>query len=141
MCCYRKTFPCPPPSCPSIEALSDRGRGVFSLRGHIPLNRLPSFSPLFSFLLIRILRSILGFFSPSSSLNLPTINPFIYSYICPQTFLLLLPLLSAYLPFHSSSIGPSPLQPCIIRPKHKPVQAHIWKEFRHGSFLPRRLNI
>lgn len=46
-------------------------------------------------------------------------------------------------PFHSSSSlsDPPPLQPCIIRPKHKPAQAHIWKKFGHGSFLPRRLNI
>lgn len=44
-------------------------------------------------------------------------------------------------PFSSSPGETAPSQPHIIRPEHKPAQAHIWKEFGHGSFLPRRLNI
>lgn len=80
----------------------------------------PSFQPLFNFH---------RFFLTSSS----------------TTALFSFKLLSIFpsLPFRSSSSpsDPAPLQPCIIRPKHKPAQAHIWKEFGHGSFLPRRLNI
>lgn len=48
LCCY--TEEPPPPSHPSVENLLVRGWGVFSLQGHIPLNRLPSFSSLSSIL-------------------------------------------------------------------------------------------
>lgn len=43
--------------------------------------------------------------------------------------------------YPSFSLASKTLQLHINRPKQKPVLGHIWKEFGHGSFLPRRLNI
>lgn len=51
------------------------------------------------------------------------------------------------LPSFSLSRSPSPsinsvtVQPHIISSKQRTTLPHIWKEFRHGSFLPGQLNI
>lgn len=108
------------------------------------LHPLSSFVPLVP--LVPLFR-LLAFISPLRFSLFSTST--IYSWFCLKkrrfSFFFALSLLSVSpsLPFRSSSSpsDPAPLQPCIIRPKHKPVQAHIWKEFGHGSFLPRRLNI
>lgn len=139
----------PPPSHPSVKDLLVRGWGVFSLLGHIPLNRLPSFSSPSSILSLSL--SLLTLFVPHmvpSSSSAPDTQLPSFFLLSPLTTALFFPCftllsISLSLPFRSSSScsAPAPLQACIIRPKHKAAQAHIWKEFRHGSFLPGRLNI
>lgn len=142
--------PPPPPPHPSVEDLLVRGWGVFSLQGHIPLNRLPSFSFLLHPLSPLFLCSTSCFphvqLSPSHQ-PLFYFDSLIYSHFLPNNSAF--HFSHSYLfspPFYPccSSSSPrdlAPFQSCIIRPKHKPAQAHIWKEFGHGSFLPRRLNI
>lgn len=140
----RRSFP--PPPHPSVEDLLVRGWGVFSLLGHIPLNRLPSFSSPSSILSLSLLTLFVPLMVPSSS-SAPHAQLSSFSLLSASTkvlfFCFTLLSISLSLPFRSSSScsAPAPLQPCIIRPKHKAEQAHIWKEFGHGSFLPGRLNI
>lgn len=109
---------------------------------HPPLAMLPFFVPL-------LVPSPHVFHSSCSTFYFPQQPLFNLCHLfllSPQQWpLFAFTLLSIFpsVPFRSSSPPsyPASLQPCIIRPKHKPAQAHIWKEFGHGSFLPRRLNI